>query len=91
MVSEAWQKQRHSEWFHKSLKSNTGLAKSHTRTVRTQNNYFFASIFAYFELELLKCKTNLNHFALAAKLYLQDVKAGPTEFNKLQILTIAVT
>jgi len=90
-ISEVYQKRWHIEEFHKSIKSNTGLASSPTKTVRTQNNHFFSSIYAYFKLELLKSKTRLNHFALKAKLYLQALKASLAELQKIQNLTIAVT
>jgi len=90
-ISEVYQKRWHIEQFHKSIKSNTGLASSPTKTVRTQNNHFFSSIYAYFKLELLKCNTSLNHFALKAKLYLEALKASLAELHNLQNLTIAVT
>ena len=89
-ISEVYQKRWHIEEFHKSIKSNTGLASSPTKTVRTQNNHFFSSIYAYFKLELLKSKTRLNHFALKAKLYLQALKASLAELQYLQNLTLAV-
>jgi hypothetical protein len=91
IISEVYQKRWHIEQFHKSLKSNTGLGSSPTKTVRTQNNHFFSSIYAYFKLELLKCNTRLNHFALKAKLYLQALKASLAELHKFQNHTIAVT
>lgn len=92
-ISEVYQKRWHIEEFHKSIKSNTGLGSSPTKTVRTQNNHFFASVYAYFKLELLKCNTRLNHFALKAKLYLQALKASMAELHKFQgfPITIAVT
>ena len=90
-ITEVYQKRWHIEEFHKSIKSNTGLAKSPTKTVRTQNNHFFASIYAYFKLELLKYNTRLNHFALKAKLYLQALKTSLAELHKFQNLNIAVT
>lgn len=90
-ITSVYQKRWHIEEFHKSIKSNTGLASSPTKTVRTQNNHFFASIYAYFKLELLRCNTKLNHFALKAKLYLQALKASLAELHKFQNLTIAVT
>jgi hypothetical protein len=90
-IMAVYQKRWQMEEYHKSLKSNTGLAKSPTRTVRTQNNHFFASVYAFFKLELLKCNTKLNHFALKAKLYLQALKASMSELYKYQSLTIGVT
>lgn len=71
------------EQYHKSIKHNTGLAKSPTRTVTTQSNHFFASIYAFHKLELLNMKMNLNHFALKSKLY---VKALMLSFKELQAL-----
>jgi hypothetical protein len=90
-IITVYQKRWQMEEYHKSLKSNAALAKSPTKTVRTQNNHFFASVYAYFKLELLKCNTKLNHFALKAKLYLQALKASMSELNHLQNLTICVT
>jgi len=71
------------ELFHKSVKSNAALAKSPTRTVRTQSNHFFASIYAFFKLEQLKLKHKLNHFALRTKLYMEALKSSFTELQKL--------
>jgi len=62
------------EEYHKSLKQNASLAKSPTRTVRTQTSHLFASLLAYVKLEKLKFVHNLNHFALKAKLYLAAVR-----------------
>jgi hypothetical protein len=39
------------EEYHKSLKSNASLAKSPTKTIRTQSNHCFASIYAFVKLE----------------------------------------
>jgi len=50
------------EEYHKSIKSNLGIAKSPTRTTVTQNNHFFASICAYFKLELMSTRISTNHF-----------------------------
>lgn len=66
-VATIYQKRWKVEEFHKSLKSNAGLAKSPTRTVTTQNNHIFMSIYAVFKLECLKIKHKANHFALRAK------------------------
>lgn len=78
----------HKRWkveeFHKSIKSNTGLAKSPTKTATTQSNHFFASIYAYFKLELLSLKTKLNHFALKSKLYLKALLASFKELRELR-------
>ena len=70
-ASALYQKRWKVEEFHKSLKSNAGLAKSPTRTVITQNNHIFMSICAVFKLECLKIKHQLNHFAMRTKLLIQ--------------------
>ena len=71
------------EEFHKSLKSNAGMAKSPTRTIRTQSNHVFMAIYAVFKLECLKIKHKLNHFALRTKLLL---KATRQAYEELQVL-----
>jgi hypothetical protein len=82
-ITTIYQKRWNVEVFHKSVKSNTGLARSPTHTVRTQSNHFFASIYAFFKLELLKLKHQMNHFALRSKLYLKALQASFAELQKL--------
>lgn len=72
------------EVFHKSLKSNTGLAKSPTRRVTTQNNHIFMSIYAVFKLECLNIKCQINHFALKAKLLLTATRQAYLDLKILQ-------
>ncbi len=62
------------EVFHKEIKSNTGLAKSPTHTVRTQSNHIFLSIYATAKLSLLSAKHKMNSFALRSKIYLLAIK-----------------
>lgn len=80
IYQERWKIEEH----YKSIKVNTSLSKSPTKTTRTQGNHFFASMYAYFKLEKLKMASGLNHFALKSKLYLQALKASMDEFKKLQ-------
>lgn len=75
-ITSLYQKRWNIEEYHKSIKSNTAFAKSPTKTVVTQANHFFASIYAYFKLEILKMKTQVNHFALKAKLYVNALKSS---------------
>ncbi len=58
------------EVFHKTLKSNTAMAKSPGHTVLTQSNPLFMSIDSAFRLEVLANKRHLNHFEWRVKLYL---------------------
>jgi hypothetical protein len=83
-VSTIYQKRWKVEEFHKSLKSNAGLAKSPTRTVTTQNNHIFMSIYAVFKLECLKIKHKANHFALLAKLFIKANQIAYEELRKLR-------
>jgi hypothetical protein len=50
------------EEYHESLKVKASLAKSPTKTIRTQSNHCFASIYAFVKLERMKMATKLNHF-----------------------------
>lgn len=86
-ITMVYQRRWPIEEYHKSIKSNTNLAKSPTRTIRTQQNHFFASIYAYCKLEVLKRKTKLNHFAFKTKLYVQAIRASMTELQKLKLAT----
>jgi hypothetical protein len=71
------------EEYHKSIKSNTGFAKSPTKTIKTQTNHYVLSIVAYIKLEFLKQRTNKNHFAMKAQIYLAAQQAAYTELKKL--------
>jgi hypothetical protein len=70
------------EVFHKSLKSNASLAKSPTRTVRTQSNHVFMAIVAAFKLECLSLSNKLNPFALCRKLL---INASRSAYEQLQL------
>ena len=85
-ISTIYEKRWKVEEFHKSLKSNVDLAKSPTKKVKTQSNHIFLSILAFFKLECLKIKHNLNHFALRMKLL---IKANRIAYNELQRLKCA--
>jgi hypothetical protein len=77
------------EPYHKSLKQNASLAKSPTKTVRTQSNHFFAALCAYIKLEMLKVSTKTNHFALKAKLYMNAVQSAFQTLDSLQPIRLA--
>ncbi len=71
------------EEYHKSLKQNVSVAKSPTRTIKTQSNHLYASIMGYIKLEKLKFANRMNHFAMKTKIYNQALKAA---FKELAIL-----
>lgn len=80
-ITTTYQKRWNVEVFHKSLKSNAALSKSPARRVNAQANHLFASILAVFNMEKLKIKSKLNHFALRSKLYLNAIQSA---FQELQ-------
>jgi hypothetical protein len=82
-IATIYQKRWNVEPYHKSLKQNASLEKSPTQTVTTQTNHFFAALCGYIKLELLKDDTQLNHFALKAKLYLQAVQSAYATLQEL--------
>lgn len=75
------------EEYHKSLKQNVSIAKSPTRTLTTQTNHLWCSIWAYVKLEKLKLKTQLNHFEIKAKIYLKALKAAFQELANIKANT----
>ena len=83
-ITTIYKKRWNVEVFHKSVKSNAALAKSPTKTVKTQSNHFFASIYAFYKIELLKMKHQINHFALRTKIYIKALRAS---FQELQLLS----
>ncbi len=82
-MSTIYQRRWKVEEYHKSLKSNASLAKSPTKTIRTQSNHVFASIYSFVKLERMKIATKLNHFALRARIYLKATQAAYQELQEL--------
>jgi len=79
-----YQKRWKVEVFHKSIKSNTGMAKSPAKTVRTQSNHIFMSLYATARLECLSIEQGINKFALKTKLYMRAIQHA---FKHLRSLT----
>ena len=71
-----YQKRWGVEEYHKSLKQNVGIAKSPAHSITTQSNHIFAALIAYVKLEKLKFASNLNHFALKTKIFLEISRAA---------------
>jgi hypothetical protein len=69
--------------YHKSLKQNASIGNSPAHTERTQSNHIFASILGYVKLEKLKQATNLNHFAMKAKIYMASMMTAKVTFQEL--------
>jgi hypothetical protein len=83
-LTAIYQKRWKVEEYHKSLKSNASLEKSPTKTVRTQTNHIFASLYAYVKLEKLRIHTKLNHFAMKMKLYMAATRSALEQLHKMQ-------
>jgi hypothetical protein len=79
-----YQKRWKVEEYHRSLKQNASLAKSPTRTETTQTNHFFAALWSFAKIELLKVQTNKNHYQLKAQLYFSALQQAFLELRKLQ-------
>lgn len=87
-LTTIYQKRWKVEEYHRSLKQNASLAKSPTKTVVTQTNHFFAALYAYVKLEMLKVSTKLNHYAIKAKLYLAALHQAFRELQNLQPISL---
>ncbi len=83
IIETIYKKRWKVEVFHKNIKSNTALAKSPTKIVRTQTNHIFMSLYAAARLEVLSVKQKLNTFALKSKLYIKAIRLA---FEELQVL-----
>jgi hypothetical protein len=82
-----YQKRWKVEVFHKSIKSNTSMAKSPARTVRTQSNHLFMSLYATARLEMLSIQQGLNKFALKSKLYINAIQHAFKQLQDLKSVT----
>jgi hypothetical protein len=86
-IETIYQKRWKVEVFHKTLKSNTGLAKSPTKCIRTQTNHIFMSIYAAFQLECLTLKHKMNHFALRSRIYIKALQQAMCELHSLKTMS----
>ncbi len=83
-ITHLYQRRWQVEEYHKSLKQNASLSCSPTRTVRTQSNHLFCTLFAFVKLETLKIKTKCHHFALKSKLYMAALRAAFGQLQQMQ-------
>ncbi len=79
-IISLYQKRWKVEEYHRSLKNNSALSASPARNVTTQSNHIFASMVAFFKLEMMKQKNNLNHYAMKSQIQWSALKAA---FKKL--------
>ena len=59
-IYDIYQKRWRIEEYHKSIKQNSSLKKSPTRTERSQKNHLFASLIGCCKLEFLKIKNKFE-------------------------------
>ena len=72
------------EEYHRSKKNNTALSKSPTHVARSQENHIFASIVAFFKLEVMKQKTKMNHYAMKSIIHLAAIKSAWNKLDELK-------
>jgi hypothetical protein len=83
-ITTIYQKRWKVEEYHKSIKSNSSFPKSPTRTVKTQQSHFIASIMSNVKMERLKVRNSKNHFALKSQMMVNATKAAWITFQKLE-------
>ena len=71
------------EEFFRSIKNNAAFAKAPTKTVKTQQAHFTASMIAFMKLERLKIRNNKNHYAMKSQIWLAATKTAWKELDKL--------
>lgn len=84
-ITTTYKKRWKVEVFHKSLKSNAALAKSPTRTIRTQSNHIFMAICAAFKLECLSIRHACSPFTLSHKLLINATRSAYAQLQQLRV------
>jgi len=72
------------ETFHRSLKNNTSVCASPTKTIKTQCNHIYASVMAFVKLEVLKVSKAISQYALKSKLYLKGMQSAFDELSNIK-------
>ena len=83
-IFEIYKRRWKIEEYHQSIKQNTSLSKSPTKSERTQRSHIFCSIYAFVKLERLKLKKKLNHYQLRTQLLLKAIQAAAQQFFLIQ-------
>ena len=71
------------EEFFRSIKNNAAFAKAPTKTIKTQQAHFTASMIAFIKLERLKLRNSKNHYAMKSEIWLAATKAAWEKLDKL--------
>lgn len=83
-ITTTYQRRWAVETYHRSLKNNTSVCASPTKTIKTQCNHIYASVMAFVKLEAIKIKKAMNQYALKSTLYLSSMKAAFNELNAIK-------
>jgi hypothetical protein len=52
--------------------------------MRSQENHIFASIVAFFKLEVMKQKTTMSHYAMKSIIHLEAIKSAWNKLDELK-------
>jgi len=83
-----YQKRWKVEEYHRSLKQNSAVAQSPTRTETTQTNHFVAALWSFVKIELLRVRTKKNHYQLKSQLYLSALQQAFQQLQELQPVSL---
>ena len=72
------------ETYHRSLKNNTSVCASPTKTIKTQCNHIYASVMAFVKLEVISIKKAVSQYALKLQLYLKGIQTAFDELNTIK-------
>jgi len=87
-ISTIYQKRWKVEEYHRSLKQNSAVAQSPTRTETTQTNHFVAALWSFVKIELLRVRTKKNHYQLKSQLYMSALQQAFHQLQKLQPVSL---
>ena len=71
------------EEFFRSIKNNSAFAKAPTKTIKTQQAHFTASMIAFAKLERLRIRTQKNHYAMKSEIWLAATRAAWKQLHEL--------
>ena len=80
----AYQRRWAVETYHRSLKNNTSVCASPTKTIKTQCNHIYASVMAFVKLEVISIKKAVSQYALKSQLYLKGIQTAFDELNTIK-------
>ena len=83
-VTSLYQRRWKVEEYHRSKKNNTALSKSKTSASRSQEDHIFASMVAFFKLEVMKQRSKLNHCAMKSVIQFAALKSAWKKLDDLK-------